>query len=791
MFSIHVKKLVKMEKKYIASIILLSLIIMPLFSATTVAQKNPLPILPSIPGYKPKVEVTVDIGGEQNTLHGSVEYIVKYPENTSGEVTGNGELVFNETNLYFTLTVKGDLQTTLGSSQSTTGGTGINADGSIKGNITGTPEELHGKLNVVFNMDMQNVSIHYNVPLEITIINRENKTITKIYTENAQVNVMGNQSKMTANYTSVTEPDKITNHVYIKAEASDMQTLFMTIMPILALSGTTTPPMPQFSGGKWYVEYENTSVIRLNETERELMSQYKDLFEKYNISVESIDGSIDGNFNMTQNGNVMVTKFNLDAYLLVKGDFSKGIPLDPEANTVLRKLTGTLMIDTIGGKILVKGVGDGLFDAIDPYLVQGFFNTQVPSLLMDATDDSYAKIVTHNDIKLVLNDNIYTRLVFTKQNASEARNLRLMVNGTVLEPVTEPDVMVYEQYEHTNRAYVAVTNETRMAIVKLTTANATNIRFYGPVGGKKIVVEFRDGKIEIEFSDNAKIAGQDMVIEKAKTLLKGETPIPDTYKKLSDYYYIETTLESGSIRVKLPFNTSMLQGNEQVLVAHWTGSEWEYLEPLEVNMSEGYVEVELTHLSPLAVVAQETETTTTTTTTQTTTQPTTTTTTTTTSTPTTTTTTTTQTTTTTSPTTTTQTTTTQTATVTTTTTTQTTTTTKTTTTTTQTTSTSPTGTTTKTTPTQTQSTTQTTSETTSKPTTTQTVTQPTMTTQTTQSTTSTSPTSTPTQTTSTPTSPATTQTTTQPEGGLPTTLIIAVVVVVIIAVAAGVFFMKK
>ncbi len=786
-----------MEKKYIASIILLSMIILPLFSATAIAQKNPVPILPSIPGYKPKVEVTVDIGGEQNTLHGSIEYIVEYPENTSGQVTGSGELVFNETNLYFTLTARGDLQTALGLGQGTTGA-GMNADGSVKGNITGTPEELHGKLNVLFNMDMQGTSIHYNVPLDITIINRENKTITKVYTENAQVNVMGNKSRMTANYTSVTEPDKITNCVYIKAEANDMQTLFMTMMPILALSGTTTPPTPQFSGGKWYIEYENTTVIKLNETERELMNQYKDLFEKYNISVESIDGSIDGNFNMTQNGNVMVTKFNLDAYLSVKGDFSKGVPLDPEANTVLRKLTGTLSIDTIGGKVFIKGMGDGLFDAIDPYLVQGFFNLQVPSLLMNATEDSYAKIITHNDIKLVLNDNVYTQLVFTKQNASEARNLRLMVNGTVLEPITEPDVMVYEQYEHTNKAYIAVTNETKVAIVKLMTANATDVRFYGPVGGKKIVVQFKEQVLEIEFSDNAKIAGQDMVVEKAKTLLKGETPIPDTYKKLSDYYYIETTLESGSIRVKLPFDTSMIQGNEQILIAHWTGSEWEYLEPLEVNMSEGYVEVELTHLSPLAVVAQETTTTTTTTTTPTTTTTTTTTTTattTTTSTPTTTTTspttttTTTQTTTTSPTTTTTQTTTTQSTTVTTittqTTTATTTTTTKTTTTTTQTTTTSPTETTTKTTPTTSETTT------TSKPTT-QTVTQPTMTTQTTQTTITTSPTSTPTQTTSTPASPTTTQTTTQPGGGLPITLIIAIaVVVVIVAVVAGVFFMKK
>ncbi len=760
-----------MEIKYIASVILLSLIILPLFSTIAAAENQP-PILPSIPGYEPKVEVTVDIGGAQNTLHGSVEYIVEYPENTSGQVTGSGELVFNESNLYLMLTAKGNLQTLLGSSQST--GTGINADGSIKGNITGDMRELHGNLHVIFNMNTQGVNINYDIPLQVAILNVENKTITKIYTDNAQVNVMGNQSKMTANYTSITEPDKMTNYVYIKAEANDMQTLFATIMPILILTGTMTPPQPQFSGGKWYVEYENTSVIKLNATEQELMTQYKELFEKYNISVDSIDGSIDANFNMTQNGNAITTKFNLDAYLLVKGDFSKGIPLDPKANTILRKLTGTLAINTIGDKVSIKGVGDGLFDAIDPYLVQGFFNIQVPRLLETATQDSYAKIVTHNDIKLVLNNNTYTQLVFTKQNASQARSLRLMVNGTVLEPITEPDVMVYEQYEHTNKAYIAVTNETRMAVVKLATANATEIKFYGPVGGKKIVVEFRDRKLEIEFSPNTKIASPTMTIERAKNLLKGEAPIPDTYKKLSEYYYIEATIESGSITVKLPFNTTMLQDNEEILVAHWTGSKWEYLKPVEVNKTEGYVEVQLAHLSPLAVVAQTTTTETTTTTTETTTtttSPTATTTTTTTSSPTTTTTTSTPTTTTTQ---TTPTTTTTTETTTQTTTTETTTTIETT---------------TKTTPT--------TSETTSKPTTSTTettTTKPTSTT--TQTTKPTTTTSTQTQTTSTQPSTSTptttpTTTTTQAEGGLPTTLIIAVVVIVIIAIAAGVFFIKK
>ena len=777
-----------MDKIYVISIILLSMIILPVFSATAFAQSQPVPVLPSLPGYKPKVQVTVNIGGEENTLNGSIEYDVTFPENMSGQVTGNGKLVFNESNLYFTLTSKGTFQAVYGSSSPST--SNMNADGYIKGNISGNADRLDGMLHLVFNFNAGQVNMNYNVPLTITVLNQPNKTITKLYTDNAVVNVMGNQSQMTANYTSIAEPDKITSHVYIKAEANNIQALYATIMPILALSGTTTLPQPQFGpNGKVYIEYQNTTVRKFNETEQELANQFRKLLEKYNVSIERVNGSIDGNFNATSTGNTFTAKFNLDAYLLVKGNFSKGVPLDPEANTILRKILATLTIDTVGDKVIVKGVGNGLFDAIDPYLVQGFFNTQVPRLLMDATSDSYAKIITHDGIKLVLNNNTYTQLVFTPQNASEARKLRLMVNGTVLEPITEPDVMVYEQYEHTNKAYIAVTNNTKMAVVKLTTANATEIRFYAPPSDKKIRVEFKNKTIEIEFSSNARIAGRNMTIERARKLLRGETPIPDTYKKLSDYYYIETTLEAGSVKVKLPFNTSMLKEGEEIYVAHWVNSKWEFIKPVEVNKTQGYVEVQLTHLSPLAVVAEKTAPTTTTTTTTrtTTTSPTTTT---------------TQTTTTATTTSTTTVTTTQT---TTTTSTQTTTSPTTTTTTTTATTQPTTTTTTKTTTTQSTSTTTATTTTTS-PTTTTAQTTSTKTTSSTTKTTSTPTTTTPTssttsQSTSKPTSatqpttpsPTTTQTTTTPAqgGGISTILIAAIIAVIVIIAIAGVFFMKK
>ena len=732
---------------------------------------------PLVPGAESRVRMNISLSGVENTFNSTMIYVFSYPSNISLNTSGEGILVFNETTLHVNLDMLLGLNIPSANTSSP-----IRVNGSIRGSIEGNASNINGNLTILVNVNSESMTLTYNIPLTIHHEGNDLESRTVVYTSNAKAVFMGNESKITLNNTIVTSNNKTTSYLRIRIEGQSPQVVYAAIMPLtMFIGGSVGVPSFNPATGKWYIEYTNTTETSINTT---LIDKYRRLVREYNLTVESVKGNLNAHFNASSTSTGLRGSMDLKSEIIVKGSFRKGVPLDPNANNVLRRLTGRITLTSKPSRIVMEVDVGGEFSSLDPYLVQDFLNNVVPLTLSYSSSDSIVSIITSDDVSLYLRGVVYNKLVFTKSNASLAEETKLVVNGTVLTSPIDSSRIVYKQYAPTSKAYAMITASAGEVVVKLNNTNTTVFKVQEGVRGKRIVVEYGDDSIfAIEFSGNARVGSNTIVVERLSVLKEGVEEIPQEYRRVSDYYYVDINLSSGKVNVTLPF--SKVKAGDEVYVAHWYNNAWQIVKPKTVDKAEGYVIVELSSLSPLTVVSRIEEASTTPTETQPTTTPTETTTTTTTTTQTTqpTTTTTTQTT----PTTTTETTTTITRNTTTTTTQQTsqTTTTKTT----ITTSTSKPTTTTTTTTTQTTTSKTTVTEPTTKPTV-NTTSKPT-TTKTTEPSTTSKPTtsqSTPTTTEPKPTQP--TKTVVEDTGeGLPLMLVagITIVVVVIVAVALIVF----
>ncbi len=595
--------------------IVIAILVLALFPATALASDyTSIIVPPSIPGVESEVKVNISIGGLEDTISSNIRYILEYPSNVSIMANGGGIVEFNNTSLYTYLNTTVDFTVPQDNISATTP---VDIKGSIKGSINGNASRIDGEVLVKAYIESNSTTIEYNIPLSMMYQKISDKGRLVFYTDNAKVVFMGNESKLVLNHTLVTSNSGVQSYVYVRVESTSPTGVYAALMPIIMLTGSTITQMPSFdsASGKWYLEYTNTSRMDINTT---ILSKYQELVEKYNVTIESIDGALDLAFKASTTPTGLKGSMDVVLELNVKGDFSNGVPLDPNAYTVLRRLTGTLTLSNRPGMVVVDTSMDGVFDSIDPFLVQEFLNNIAPSMLGHSTSDSYVSVKTTGNVRLFFNGEVRDKLLFTKTNSSLAANLKVMVNGTILSSPMDSDKLVYEEQESTSRAYAVIPPTAKEVVVKLNNVNATRIRVQEGVAGKRLVVEYSDNTmVALEFSQDT-IVRDDIVVEKSSRLREGIEPVPSSYRLASDYYYVDVDMVNGKAIITLPFNKEAL--SRKVYVAHWYNNEWQIITPKDIDVDNGYVVVELSSLSPLVVVSRIEETTTqpTTTTTQTT-----------------------------------------------------------------------------------------------------------------------------------------------------------------------------
>ncbi len=551
---------------------------------------------PLVPGAESRVRMNISLSGVENTFNSTMIYVFSYPSNISLDTSGEGILVFNETTLHVNLDMLLGLSVPSANTSSP-----IRVNGSIRGSIEGNASNINGNLTILVNVNSESMTLTYNIPLTIHHEGNDLEGRTVIYTSNAKAVFMGNESKIMLNNTIVTSNNKTTSYLRIRIEGQSPQVVYAAIMPLtMLISGSVGVPSFNPATGKWYIEYTNTTETSINTT---LIDKYRRLVREYNLTVESVKGDLNAYFNASSTPTGLRGSMDLKLRMLVKGSFRKGVPLDLNANNVLRRLTGRITLTSKPSRIVMEVDVGGEFSSLDPYLVQDFLNNVVPLTLSYSSSDSIVSVATSDDISLYLRGVVYNKLVFTKSNASLAEETKLVVNGTVLTSPIDSSRIVYEQYAPTSKAYAMITASAGEVVVKLNNTNTTVFKVQEGVRGKRIIVEYGDNSIfAIEFSSNARVGSNTIVVERLGVLKEGVEEIPQEYRRVSDYYYVDINLSSGKVNVTLPF--SKVEAGDKVYVAHWYNNAWQIVKPKTVDKAEGYVIVELSSLSPLTVVSR-------------------------------------------------------------------------------------------------------------------------------------------------------------------------------------------
>ncbi len=476
---------------------------------------------------------------------------------------------------------------------------------------------VNGTLNVT--VEAQAVEISFDMPMIIngTYNEKTNTSIILMNTKNAYMVFKGEKIRIEYSIKQITNFSNQTATIKtdFKAYSKNQLVLLMLAQLLSTIFGVSIqPPVYDPSLGEYVISYSNTKTYRI-ETTYQLI--------EYSLNAESLEARLEADINGTGKDHLLVIDFKTNGNVYSRGDFKKGVPIDKKGLTRIRELSmiGEIILDK--NKIVIKIEGYGEYYSINLYAVQFTYRSIVPELLNKsiAIEGSKAVIEGCDEIKLMLNNKLYSKLIFTPDNASLAKNMYIVVNGTVLEANTLDDkVLIYKAVEQTKeiRAHV-MSEKTERIIVEAQKANRVIIDAKNTALNGKVIESIfgKHDKVEIILPNTTNpIKGEILTY----IISKPPKQLPKNTINISKIYDVTPTLNRQTkIKVKLYFDPKNMPENTKILVAHYVNSEWQIINPDTINKEEGYVEVTLTKFSPLVVIAKTTPQTTTTTTTTTTT----------------------------------------------------------------------------------------------------------------------------------------------------------------------------
>ena len=604
----------------------------------------PLILVPVIPIFagagvdasasKPTVKAEFQVSPERVTFNYNVSQNVSSTLNPSTNTsktetngTLSGEYVINETTIYADLQGSFESLTKLNESA---GGAESSSDMVIALKLRGDNSSFNGYLKLYLNMsgggaessydfyfalmgEYSQISGNSTVSRMKAVMNNGTATVN---TSVADVKATVEQTSNTTLISNNTFETTTIFHITANSTSSDPAAAQMGIMPFIILSGNLMlrPNMtfdPMSNKYMFSVEYTKKQSSRggvPSEIDTEKMS-------RYNISIEEFEAGFNSTVHVTATKDNTTSNATISAYLLVKGNFSQGIPLAGLTGyTVLRSLTGSIKLS---GDMLYLD-GSGVIDSPDLFLTQEGIRGFTLSTMHGASSDSVVKVRGVGGVELAVGDEITTNAVFTSTNYTEVKEFYIVVNGTIMQSPGQ-GALIFRQIRDEGEIHAIILSDTRVIVVETPFNNPVSIKPLARISNITIAYRPSSGGLNISSEDGLRGG-------KARISIIDIDP-PTGYKALSKTYDADMEI-SGTVNITIYLEAP---ARGQVYVAHrLSNGTWEILRP--IASGENYVTVTLNSLSPVVAVEEETVTTTTTTTTSSTTATTTTTSTTTTST---------------------------------------------------------------------------------------------------------------------------------------------------------------
>lgn len=550
----------------------------------------------------------------------------------NNDLNATFEALFNETMVFLELNVNGTVEYM----NDTYDFTGIDVSGNISGSINGSFEKINGNLDIRGEIRLGTDDGDFEATFYLPIVfDARYDEDTEIYTvsmgtSNGYITILGERVDIA--FYRIQDFDMKNNEtrtrIGFNAICGNQYVLMMVAGMLSQYLGTDIkPPVFDPATGMFKISHYEDDTVKYV-FPRELRE-----FLMYNIT--SVRGEINLSYSIKGDGPKISASINGYGYLRIEGDFSEGFSLDYEGYTKAKsgRITGAIRANETEVEMVLTLYVE--YSTINPYLVQFTYRNIMPIILMTTTDDQSRAVIEASDgVKLYLNGQIYDKLVFTKENATLAKDLRIVVSGTILESSSSRDkILSYRVVEKSDEAHVYIFHDDTETVIVEAPFSRTIIvsALDTTLDGKAVKAVFGENKeVIIVFPETGKETKGEVRIKSMSTPPK---PLPPDTVNVSIVYDVSlNTIEQTQVKISLKYDPSKAPPGSKIYVAHYINGKWELLTPDAVDPQKGYANITLTTLSPLVVVASTpattttpTETTTTTTITETTTTTTTTT----------------------------------------------------------------------------------------------------------------------------------------------------------------------